>query len=246
MLAAAILVIPLIIIEESSLAEPWDTIAVVMNWTIWTAFLVELAVMLSVVPNHWRWIRDNPLDVLIVLVTPPFLPSTLASARLLRLLRLVRLLKLAQLLRGVFTLTGLRWASILVVLTALGGGAAYADLEDKPDTWDDVWWAATTMTTVGYGDEYPTTGWGRVIGVLVMVVGIGFIALLTGAIAQRFLAVEVADRGARGERGRGDRGHAAARATGDQGPASRTRRYGRAGPPAALSRVPVGHLAPGR
>ena len=48
------------------------------------------------------------------------------------------------------------------------------------------------MTTVGYGDMYPTTTLGRIIAILVMVVGIGFIALVTGAIAQRFLSEEVA------------------------------------------------------
>lgn len=82
---------------------------------------------------------------------------------------------------------------MLAVLTALGGGAAYAAAEKGSSTWDGIWWAVTTMTTVGYGDIYPTTTLGRIIAILVMVVGIGFIALLTGAIAQRFLSEEVAE-----------------------------------------------------
>jgi Ion channel len=50
-------------------------------------------------------------------------------------------------------------------------------------TWDGVWWAVTTMTTVGYGDITPRTNYGRVVAIVVMLVGIGFIALLTGALA---------------------------------------------------------------
>lgn len=54
-----------------------------------------------------------------------------------------------------------------------------------------MWWAVTTMTTVGYGDLYPHTDEGRFIGVVIMVVGIGFVAVLTAAIAQRFVDVAV-------------------------------------------------------
>ncbi len=43
------------------------------------------------------------------------------------------------------------------------------------------------MTTVAYGDIYPTTGLGRVIAAVVMTTGVGFLALLTGSLAQRFV-----------------------------------------------------------
>jgi len=54
-------------------------------------------------------------------------------------------------------------------------------------TWDGLWWAAETVTTVAYGDIYPTTALGRIVAIVVMTAGIGFVALLTGALAQRFL-----------------------------------------------------------
>ncbi|MEJ7569640.1 MAG: potassium channel family protein [Gaiellaceae bacterium] len=195
MLVAALLVIPVIAVEQSDAGEPWRTIAGVLNWTIWIAFAVELVVMLALVPDRWRWLRSHPLEVVIVLLTPPFLPSSLQALRALRVLRLLRLLRLAQLARRTFSLDGLRYAAILAALTAVGGGYAYSAAETAqdppPSVWDGVWWAVTTMTTVGYGDEYPLTTLGRVYAVALMLVGIGFIAILTGAIAERFLAGQV-------------------------------------------------------
>ena len=53
-----------------------------------------------------------------------------------------------------------------------------------------MYWAISTMTTVGYGDFHPETGEGQVLAAVVMLVGIGFVAVVTGAIAQRFVVTE--------------------------------------------------------
>jgi voltage-gated potassium channel len=192
LLAAALLTIPAIIIEQSSVGEPWDTTATVLNWTIWTAFVIEVALMLSVVDDRWRWLREHPLDVAIVVFTPPFLPASLQAARVFRLLRLVRLLKLAVLLRRLLSTEGVRDAAVFALITVLGGGAAFAAVEhghqDEPvSAWDGVWWAITTVTTVGYGDFTPVTDGGRAIAIVVMIVGIGFVAVITAAAAERFM-----------------------------------------------------------
>ena len=189
MLVAALLVIPAIVIEESHLHEPWPSIGTALNWAIWIAFAVEVVVMLVIVPNKRRWIARHPLEVLIVVITPPFLPASLQAARALRLLRLIRLARLARLSRQVFSLTGLRYAAVLALLTILGGGAAFGAVEDR-STWDGAWWAITSMTTLGSEIQPMTTG-GRIIGIVTVLVGIAFVALATGAIAQRFLREEV-------------------------------------------------------
>jgi len=197
MLVAALLVIPVIAVEQSSAGDRWQSIAGVANWVIWTAFAVELVVMLCVVSARWRWIRSHLLEVAVVLLTPPFLPSSFQALRALRLLRLLRLLRVAQYARRFFSLDGVRYAAILAGLTAVGGGYGYSAIEQAqdpaPSVWDGVWWAVSTMTTVGYGDEFPVTTLGRLVAMALMLVGIGFIAILTGAIAERFLAGEIED-----------------------------------------------------
>jgi len=53
---------------------------------------------------------------------------------------------------------------------------------------DALWWAASTVTTVGYGDRYPTTGLGRIIAVALMVVGIALLGVVTATVAAFFVS----------------------------------------------------------
>jgi len=192
MLVAAVLVIPTIIIEEAGPGEPLESLAVVLNYLTWTAFLVEAVVMLWVVPDKWRWVREHPIEIIVVVLTPPFLLSALQPVRALRLLRLLRFLRLAPLVRQLFTRQGLRYTGLLAFLTALAGAAAFHQTEEGESFWNGLYWAITTMTTVGYGDLSPETTEGKIVAVLVMLVGIGFVALVTGSIAEAFIQPRVA------------------------------------------------------
>jgi voltage-gated potassium channel len=82
----------------------------------------------------------------------------------------------------------------LALLSVVGGAALFDAFEQRQDLdfWDDIYWAITTMTTLGSNIEPTTTG-GEVVSVFVLLIGIGFVALLTGSFAQRFLAPEIAE-----------------------------------------------------
>jgi voltage-gated potassium channel len=189
LIVAALLAIPTIVVQESDIGGIWEILAAVLDWCIWAMFAANLIIMLSVVPDRRRWLIDNPIDVFIVVLTPPFLPATMKLARVLPVVRLLWLMAIAHRLRDIFSLQGLRYAALIVFTVVVGGGVIFVAVEPGQDlsTWDGLWWATETVTTVAYGDIYPTTALGRLVATVVMTAGIGFVALLTGALAQRFL-----------------------------------------------------------
>lgn len=186
---ATLLVIPVMILQATELPSAWQIVGIIGDWIIWLTFLAEVVLMLRVIPNRWAWIRAHPLDVMIVILTPPVGPAVLQSVRILRLLRLVRLFRLAPMLKTVFTVRGVEYAAFLAFLTLVAGGQTFASVENESLA-DGLYWTVATMTTVGYGDVVPKTNEGRLLSAVVMLVGIGFVAVVTGAIAQRFVVSE--------------------------------------------------------
>src|SRR5688572_12258136 len=74
-------------------------------------------------------------------------------------------------------------AGVTIVVTVASGVAMrFIDSEDFPNVWLGLWWAAQTVTTVGYGDVTPTHPAGRLLAIVVMLSGIGFITVVTATI----------------------------------------------------------------
>ena len=81
------------------------------------------------------------------------------------------------------------------MLTAVASGALFVGFEKHDqhlNAWEGIYWAVTSMTTLGSSIQPTTTG-GQILAVVVVLVGISFVALLTGAIAQRFLGPEIVE-----------------------------------------------------
>ncbi|HET7380660.1 MAG TPA: potassium channel family protein [Gaiellales bacterium] len=90
-------------------------------------------------------------------------------------------------------------ASVIVAATTLvvvGGGILIrvVDHSEYPSVWVGMWWALQTVTTVGYGDVTPQHLSGRLVGVLVMLEGIAFLAIITAAITSTFVARAARER----------------------------------------------------
>ena len=78
----------------------------------------------------------------------------------------------------------------LTVALLAGLVVTIIDKEDFPDYGTAVWWAIVTLGTVGYGDVVPHTGWGRVVGSVVIIVGVTFITFLTAVVTSMFVEEE--------------------------------------------------------
>ncbi len=189
LMIAAALTLPSVALSETHVGGTLEVIAQVLNWGTWIAFAIELVVMLILVPDRGKYLRHHPVEIIVVFLTPPVLPPGLQTLRVIRLLRLLRLLKLTQLSNRVFSNQGLQYAALLTLVTTVAGGSVFRAFEatnQRLTEWDSIYWAFTAMTTLG--SEYTaTTVGGQITSVVVLLVGISFVAMLTGAIAQRFL-----------------------------------------------------------
>ena len=90
---------------------------------------------------------------------------------------------------------GFRFIALATIFLVVIAGAAQAELDASEfhSFCDGIWWAVVTVTTVGYGDLYPTTVAGRIVGIALMLVGIGFLAVLTATISSQFVRANRAD-----------------------------------------------------
>ena len=138
----------------------------------------------------WGWID--------ILSSIPYL-SVFRAGRLLRLVRLLRVLRAFRstrvLVKYVFkskikgTMTAV---AIITVLVIIFSSISILIVETAPESniksaEDAIWWTMVTVTTVGYGDKYPVTTDGRIIGVIVMIVGVGLFGTFTAFVASWFV-----------------------------------------------------------
>ncbi|MGC5585642.1 potassium channel family protein [Ornithinimicrobium sp. W1665] len=188
-LAAAFLVAYAWPILDPGLDPTYRQACAVTMWVIWAAFALDYATRLFIANDRQKFVRRNLLD-LAVIVLPMLRP--------LRMLRLVLLLKVfnragASGLRGrVGTYLG-SGALVLGVVAALAVLDAERSSEQANITTfgDALWWAITTMTTVGYGDQYPVTNTGRMVAAGLMLGGIALLGTVTALLAS-WLAERVA------------------------------------------------------
>ena len=132
---------------------------------------------------------------------PFFFPSGMAAFRIFRVMRIFRIFRLNAYFDSLNVIGAvikskarLLLSSVFIILMLmLAGSLCMYSLEHsvQPDAFDNalsgLWWAAATMFTVGYGDIYPITAAGKMMGILITTLGVGLVAIPTGIISAGFV-----------------------------------------------------------
>lgn len=192
LLALVLALVPLLLIAYVvDVSDSVDSTAEYVSLAILAVFAVDLVVRTYLSERRLHYLVTHWYDVLMLV---PFLrPLRLVrTARGLRLLRLGRVFpvvaRIAVEARDLGKRRGLQWILLVGVAAVFVCAYLVFELERSEDgAIDDygtaLWWAMSTITTVGYGDATPVTPEGRGIAILLMVIGISFFSWVTANIA---------------------------------------------------------------
>lgn len=158
----------------------------VATLAIWIIFVADLVVRVVLDEHGVRFLIRHPIDVLFV------------ALPMLRPLRVLRVFTAGEVLfsrgRGLLKTTqAIVFAAALLIFI---GALAILDAERHAanatirNFGDAIWWAMTTVSTVGYGDTYPVTATGRIVAIALMLIGISILGLVTATVTTWFVAQE--------------------------------------------------------
>ncbi len=184
--------------REQLEVDPYAVYFVILDVAFLILFAIEYALRVYIEPKKRDFIFSfyGMIDLLAILPSL-FLVPGFRVLRILRFLRIFRIFKATRFILAVDRLTealheiqqellALVILSLMFVYLA-ACGIHYFEREAQPEAFgsilDSMWWAVVTLTTIGYGDVYPTTSGGRFFTALVALVGVGLIAIPSGLLA---------------------------------------------------------------
>lgn len=187
----------LIFIIQTIFTLPLEVIKVLdfIDNIICVFFLVDFFIRFYKAENKLQFLKWGWIDLISSI--PTF--DALRFGRLLRLIRLIRILRAFRSTKhiinhiykkksnGAFTTV-----AVIAILTLIFSSISILQFEDSPESniktaEDAIWWACSTISTVGYGDKFPVTTEGRIVGVILMIVGGGLFATMSGFFASWFV-----------------------------------------------------------
>jgi len=186
---AMIIIATLLLQGRSDLTNDQLLLIKQTDFAIWIIFVVDYIVRFLFAKNKILFIRHNIIDLISIL---PFdiLFQGLRAVKILRVFYMFRVFiylnRLYKRLGALITTNNFHHVLWFTFTTIFGGAIAISFIDDM-DIGDALWWSFVTTTTVGYGDISPSSLGGRMVAVFLMIVGIGFVSMLTGTISTFFI-----------------------------------------------------------
>lgn len=156
-----------------------------VQWTVYSVFLADVLVGLVTSKDRKQYIKTHPLEILSV---------ALPVLRPIRLLRLVAFGSLVIQRVAIGRQFAIALKTFLFSILIAYIAAVQITIIERPiensnikSFEDGLWWALSTVTTVGYGDRFPTTTEGRMIAFVLMLVGISLMGVITASVAAWFV-----------------------------------------------------------
>jgi len=168
-----------------SVSDSTNQILGIIQWVCWVAFALDLVFGVVTSENKASYLKRHPLEIASVLL--PFL-------RPLRLMRVISfgglaLQKIAVGRQFAITVKVAITTVFVAYIAAVQITITERAVEGSniKNFADGFWWAITTVTTVGYGDRFPTTTEGRLLAVMLMFMGISLVGVITASVAAWFV-----------------------------------------------------------
>lgn len=193
----------LVLAAVSALLDPSTAVAELLEYAdlaICCVFLVDFVLSVATAPNKFQYLVTwGWLDAISAIPAIDFARWGRA-ARVFRILRVLRALRATRVVASLAiryrTRNAVLAAALLLLVTIFScsvailhfEGDAGGNIRTAPDA---LWWAISTVTTVGYGDFFPITWEGRIVAAVLMITGVGVFSALAGAMSTLFLAPAV-------------------------------------------------------
>lgn len=209
LLVIAVGSLPLLLLEivADRLSDADQNFLIAVNVLVFLAFAIDYIVELAVTDNRSKYVRTQWASLLIVISQFLALLPALGFLGILRGARALRIVGTLSRVIGIgaaskehgrkfFKEKAASVAFGISGLTLIISAVAFTIAEDVGEGrrvgsfFDALWWSASTITTVGYGDIYPVTVAGKIIAVFTMVVGVSTLAVVTARIAQVLVSSE--------------------------------------------------------
>lgn len=191
----AIISIVLIVLSYGSVIDINSGYPALLNNTLLVIFAIDYFTRLYLAKDKKKFFKENIFDLLsIIPVSASFNFFRLARlSRLAVVFRLVRLIGLTGKLNRLLQISGLVYIIYISIAILIISAAMYS-VSEHVSYDQSLWWAIATATTIGYGDISPHTPLGKFAAILLMIIGIGFIGILTSSLTNFFIRDHTNDR----------------------------------------------------